>query len=301
MSRARPVIPGASLMLTRSVHHRQFALRPSKQANQIIAYVIAVMAERWNIRVHALDVLSNHLHNCVTDPDGNIVQFQHDCHQFIARALNATYGDTESMWASEQTSQVHCVEPSDLINKIVYTMANPVQALLVRFGHSWPGVRRCWPAKPWVIKRPHKFFVGEEFGGKWPAEVTFSMSRPPGFDHLSDDELAELLAAEIHGREQRFRDQYDAEGKSFLGRRAVLRQSRYGRPRTARPRFGMSPKVACRNRWRRVERLQQDAEWLRSYNNARDRWCAGDHSVLFPAGTYKMRVLYGVRCASPPT
>ena len=236
MSRARPVIPGASLMLTRSVHHRQFALRPSKQANQIIAYVIAVMAERWNIRVHALDVLSNHLHNCVTDPDGNIVQFQHDCHQFIARALNATYGDTESMWASEQTSQVHCVEPSDLINKIVYTMANPVQALLVRFGYSWPGVRRCWPAKPWVIKRPHKFFVGEEFGGKWPAEVTFSMSRPPGVDHLSDDELAELLAAEIHGREQRFRDQYDAEGKSFLGRRAVLRQSRYGRPRTARRR-----------------------------------------------------------------
>ena len=287
-------------MLTRRVRGRVLLLTPSKRTNQIVAYVAAVIAKKLGIWLHAITALSNHWHVCLTDPHGNIVAFERDCHQFIARAVNAHHGEFESLWSSEPTSRVECEEPDDLVGKIAYTMANPVEAGMVRHGKSWPGVRRAWPSKPRVIKRPPRFFRGEKKGGKWPKEAVLEFVRPPGYDELSDDELAAVIGAAIEEREAQARAQRDADGKPFLGRRAVLAQSRHGRPRTREPRFGTSPKVACRNKWRRIERLQANRQWQVDYQAALASWRAGERDVVFPAGTYKMRVLHGVQCAEAP-
>ena len=300
VSRARPIMKRVSLMLTRRVRGRTLLLRPCPRTNQIVQYVVAVMAARWNIHVHALIFMGNHWHACVTDPDGAIVDFQRDTHQFIARGLNAQYGDVESMWASDGCSRVECEQPDDLVGKIAYTMANPVEARLVRFGSSWPGARRAWPAKPLTIKRPPKFFRGEDDGGDWPDEAVLEMTRPPGYDEWSDDELAGVIKVAIDKREQKFRDEYDAAGKAFMGRRRVREQSRHSSARTPERKFGISPRVACRNKWARIERLQSNKRWLNGYNSALSAWRAGDRDVEFPAGTYKMRVVHGVRCARGP-
>ena len=179
-------------------------------------------------------------------------------------------------------------------------MANPVEAGLVRHGHSWPGVRRAWPCKPLAITRPARFFRGEEAGGKWPEVAVLELTRPPGNDDLSDEELASVIHAAIEEREARFRAEHDAKGMPFLGRRKVLEQRRHGRPRTREPRFGISPKVACRNKWLRIERLQANKLWLATYCGALIRWRVGDREVVFPAGTYKMRVVHRARCAEVP-
>jgi hypothetical protein len=300
VSNARPIFADVTLMLTRRVAGRQFLLRPGRRVNQIIGYVVAVMQAKWNISLHAMDVLSNHHHQVCTDADGNIARFQQDCHSFITRALNAHHGEFESMWSNVQGSRVECEEPADIVDKIAYTMANPVEAGLVRHGHSWPGLRRAWPSKPMVFKKPKKFFRGEDEGGVWPDEAVLELSRPPGYDHLTDDELAALILGAIDEREERFRAEHDADGRPFLGRRAVLRQSRYDRPRTREPRFGISPKVACRNKWRRIERLRANQHWSAAYRRAMARWRAGARDVVFPMGTYKMRLLHGVMCADSP-
>ena len=280
-------------MLTRRVHHRTFLLRPSKWCLQIMAYVLAVMQDKWNIDIHAVTVLSNHVHLCLTDPGGHIVSFQRDCHSFWARALNATHGEFESVWSSEATSRVECEEPDDMVRKIAYTMANPVESALVRYGKNWPGLRRAWPAKPLTIRRPKKFFAGEH----WPEEATLTLVRPPGYEEFSDDDLAGLIQGAVFEREEEFRNQYDREGRKFMGRRAVLEQSRHARPKTREPRFGISPKVACRNKWRRIERLRADKQWQAAYRQSLVRWISGDRSVEFPSGTYQMRVVHDVRCA----
>jgi hypothetical protein len=36
------------------------------------------------------------------------------------------------------------------------------------------------------------------------------------------------------------------------------------------------------------------------YREALDRWRAGDHEVVFPFGTYWMRVFHGARCELRP-
>ena len=288
-------------MLTRRTHGRLLLLRPGKRSNRVVRYVVAVMAKKWNIWLHAIVVMSNHWHVCLTDPDGNIVEFQRDCHQFIARAINAHYGDFESLWSSAQTSRVECEAPEDLIGKIAYTMANPVEAGMVRYGKSWPGVRRAWPAKPLVVRRPHRFFRGAKKGGKWPKTAVLEFVRPPGYQEHSDDELAAVIGAAIEEREAKFRAQYDAEGREFLGRRAVLAQSRYDRPRSREPRFGISPRVACRDKWRRIERLRTNRQWQADYGAALAAWSAGDRDAMFPAGTYQMRIVHGVSCAPAPS
>ena len=72
--------------------------------------------------------------------------------------------------------------------------------------------------------------------------------------------------------------QFDAERRPFLGRRKVLEQSRYSRPKTREPRFGISPKVACRNKWRRIERLQANKRWLATGR----RWRSGAAAITTP-------------------
>lgn len=287
-------------MLTRRVRGRLLLLRPSKRTDQIVRYVVAVVQKRWNILVHAIIVMGNHWHVCLSDPDGNVVEFQRDCHHFIARGVNDYHGESENLWSTAQTSRVECEEPDDLIAKIAYTMANPVEAGLVRFGKSWPGVRHAWPRKPIVVKRPKCFFRGPDRGGDWPDEAVLEFTRPPGYDELSDDELAAVIRSAIEAREERSRRERDAAGLGFLGRRNVLRQPRHQTPRSRESRSTISPKVACRDKWRRIERLKANACWLHGYNEAFARWRAGERNVVFPAGTYKMRILHGVKCATAP-
>jgi len=284
-------------MITKRVFGRQFRLRPCELTNAIIRYVVAVIAKKTGIKIHCIVAMSNHWHVCLTDPEGRISEFTRDCHAFIARAVNAAHGDFESLWSNEQTSHVTCVEPEDLVRKIAYAMANPVAAYLVAHGKNWPGVRTCWPAKPMIVKRPQRFFRGGKNGGQWPDTACLEMSRPPGYDEMSDDQLAEKIADAIKEREQMFRNRARKEGKRFLGRRAVLDQSRHASPHTREPRFKPSPRVACINKWRRIEKLQADKQWRADYKRALERWRAGDRTVVFPPGTYQMRVLHGVRCA----
>ena len=265
-----------------------------------MCYIVAVIARRTGILLHAIMVMSNHYHIVLTDPEGRVCEFTRDCHAFIARALNAEYGDFESLWSSQQTSHVTCIEPDDVIDKIAYSMANPVKAGLVEHGDQWPGIRHCWPTQAMVVHRTGKFFANanEE---TWPETVVLEFARPPGHDELCDDGFAAMIGEAVEVREEQSRQEVYGEGRGFLGAAKVLRQSRYQTPTTREEHFKISPRVACRNKWLRIERLARDRVWLDAYNKARRRWSAGDHTVEFPHGTYKMRVVHAARCADPPS
>jgi hypothetical protein len=47
----------------------------------------------------------------------------------------------------------------------------------------------------------------------------------------------------------------------------------------------------------RIERLAQLVSFATQYRAALAAWREGVRDVLFPAGTYLMRVLHGARCA----
>jgi len=299
MSRARPIYPGAVLFTTRRTHKRQLLLRPSEKVNEAILYIIAVLAKRYEIRLHALCVMSNHKHDVSTDRLGRAVEFDRDCHALITRAINSLHREVESLWSREPTCRVTCVEAGDVVDKIAYTMANPVEAGLVTHGRSWPGIRLAWPMRFRTIRRP-AFFRAAEVGGTWPDEATLEFDRPPSYEHLSDDELAALIHEQIEQRERDARTAVRSANRRFLGRRNVLRQPRTSYPTSDEKRFSLRPTIACKSKWTRIAHVQQYKAWLERYRTALDRLRAGESDVRFPYGTWKMRVYYAFACDPPP-
>lgn len=293
MTAPRQVLPGTVYLVTRRCLHRQFLLRPGALVNQVFAYVLAVAARRYGLKVHAFCVLSNHYHLVVTDPHARLPVFQQFLDAFVARALNASLGRWETFWAPHSFSAVALGTPGDVIAKVAYTLANPVSAGLVQAGHLWPGLRSGPEAigGAMQVSRPAHFFSPRS---SLPETIELELEVPGGF--LSPEDFRDQLQSELARQEQAAR----RENSVFVGVDRVLRQSPFGRPQPGEPRRGLSPRVASRDRWKRIELLQRLKGFLSEYREALAAWRERRRGTMFPAGTYLMRVAHGAACAAAP-
>jgi REP element-mobilizing transposase RayT len=297
MTAPRQVLPGSTYLVTRRCAQRQFLLKPSATTNGIFLYVLAVAARRFGIRVHAFCVLSNHFHLVVTDPDARLPAFEQYLDSLVARAVNASLGRCKSFWAPASYSAVALASPDDVIDKAAYVLANPAAAGLVPHGRDWPGL---WSAPeqlgaaPLVFRRPTFFFRAR---GAMPEDANLELSAPPGF--ASPAEFRERLVVALAEREERARRSRASEGIGFMGPRRVLAQKPHSRPGREEPRRKLNPRVAARDKWKRIEALGRLVAFVDAYRVAWAAMRSGVRDVLFPAGTYRLRVSQGVRCAAP--
>jgi len=109
----------------------------------------------------------------------------------------------------------------------------------------------------------------------------------------------DTLRGLLQHAEDRAAAEFGAAGRSFLGAARVLAQKPEARPAPGEPRRALSPRVACRNKWKRIEALLRLAEFRRAYRDALEDWRAGMRDAVFPPGTWLMRVQHQVRCAAP--
>jgi REP element-mobilizing transposase RayT len=292
MTSPRQVLPGTTYLVTRRCTQRQFLLRPSRLTNHVVLFTLALAARAFGVRIHAFCVLSNHFHLILTDPHAQLPAFHQYLDSLIARALNASLGRRESFWAPNSYSAVALTTPDDVVDKAAYVLANPVAAGLVRSPRQWPGL---WSSPesidgpPLLALRPDHFF---DPCGHLPDSVPLALSQPPGFASAADfrDRLAAALALRVD-------DAVARHGRHFLGLKRLLRQRPLARPARREALLKLNPRIAARDRWKRIEALGRLVEFLRSY---REAWAArlrGDH-VLFPAGTYLLRVLHRVPCVA---
>jgi hypothetical protein len=245
--------------------------------------------------IHAVCVMSNHLHVVLTDPRANLPDFSHLFCGVVAKALNALYGRWESFWAPSSYSAVALVSPEDIIEKVAYAFANP-SAGLVEHGSQWPGV---WsdphsigqPGE--LIERPGHYFAKD---GSMPERQELVFSAPPGFDSVETFKaqvIARLTALEKAAAAER-----EASGRTVLGARRVLKQKHTDRPAPGEPRRVLNPRIAAKDKWKRVEALGRLVLFLERHREALLRFCRGEQNAVFPHGTYLMRVRFGVACAS---
>jgi putative transposase len=295
MSLPRRIVAGASYLITRRCSERRLFLRPSAQTNAIFEFLLAVMAERHGLLIHAYCVLSNHLHLVVTDVHGRLPDFQRDLCGLLARAVNASLGRWERFWAPDSYSAVQLLTPASIVEKVAYTLANPVAAGLVRRASEWPGAHSDLSrvgAEGSPVTRPGRFFRP---AGPLPPTAVLRLHRPPGFD--SDEEFVTAAEAALAEAEARAREERKGTGRGFLGVSRVLAQHPFSRPRPAEPRRHLSPRVASRDKWKRIEALLRLAEFVTAYREAFRRWTSGARDVLFPHGTWLMRVRHAATCA----
>lgn len=291
MTPVRQVIRGTTQLVTRCCSERRFFLKPSARTEAIFLYALALAATRYGILVHAYCVLSNHYHLLLTDRLGRLPDFQRDLNSLIAKATNAALRRWDGFWERKSYSAVALVGSADVFDKLVYVLANPVAAGLVRRAAEWPGhwsdPRRIG-AGPVAIQRPKGYFDEE---GDMPASVEFELTPPPGFEN--DPGFVDRLLASLRDAEDAAAAKLVEEGRSFMGATAVRAQSFFARPAPGEPRRVLSPHLACRNKWKRIEALQRLVEFRDAYRHALAAWRNGMRDVLFPPGTWQMRVLHG--------
>jgi REP element-mobilizing transposase RayT len=295
MTAPRQVLPGKTYLTSRRCSERRFLLKPTAKNKQIFLYALGVYAKRYRILIHAFCVLSNHYHLLLTDPYGLLPHFFQDLHSVLARANNCYLGRWDAFWERTSYSAVELVNGAAVHEKLVYLLANPVAAGLVRHARNWPGL---WSdpsrigGEAYVVERPKKLFDED---GDMPAVAELQLTPPPGFEN--DPAFVEGVLESLREAEELAAEKLEREGRTFLGAAAVLAQSPFARPGTAEPRRGLSPRVACRNKWKRIEALGRLKEFVFAYKAALDAWREGVRDALFPEGTWKMRVLHAARCA----
>ena len=303
MPSARPVVEGATLFITRYVLRGEFRLSPVPEAVQIIGYLLAVLAKRHGIKLNAVCVMSNHWHALLKDVFASCPAFTRDFHSQVTRQLNFAFNESGQLWDQRQTSYVRPIDAIDILDRFAYTMANPVHHAAVLCGDEWPGLRRSWPDPPLRFDRPDGLFDTEarnkDGSLKWPPYADLEMHRPDGFDGESDKDLAKILRASISDREEEERLKI---GDTLPpGRAAILKQERDARPAEPRKPGERNPTIACKDKTkRRLYRAAQRA-WRAEYKRCLDEWRAGNRDVVFPPGTYKMRLVHGANVAPPPT
>jgi putative transposase len=292
----RRVVPGTTYLVSRRCTQREFLLKPSALTNLIFKFVLAVAAARYGVLIHAVCVMSNHVHLVLTDPGANLPDFSRLLDGVVAKALNALHGRWENFWAPSSYSAVALADPADIVEKVAYTLANPALADLVERGKQWPGV---WSDPRFIgepgerLERPGHYFA---LDGSMPETAKLVFSAPPGF--ASAEAFRALVVARVKELEQQAAAERKASGVAVLGVRRVLAQRHTDRPAPGEPRRGLNPRIAAQDKWKRIELLGQLVDFLEAHREALLRYCRGERRVVFPHGTYLMRVRFGAACAS---
>jgi REP element-mobilizing transposase RayT len=260
-------------------------------------YCLALAMQKTGVLLHAACVMSNHHHLVVTDPKGLLPEFLRELHRLTAKAINASQGQWENLWAAEPSNAVRLVTDDDVEDKIAYVIANPVTAGLVMKPEQWPGFVR-WGDVALDVERPTSYFRED---GSCPDVLTLTITKPVPrpIPSRRAGKWRQRIGSLVAGYVEKAHRDIKSAGRVFLGRAAVLASSFVQRALSYERRFGILPTFAAkvrtvRDRLRKVER-----HFRTRYRAALEQWRGGTRDVVFPFGTWGMRVLHCAAVDAP--
>jgi len=90
---------------------------------------------------------------CITDVRGEYPRFLETFHRNLALCTKALRGWPEEVF-NKRSSGVHVLlTPEAVIESIAYLVANPVEAMAVRYAKDWPGAHTLGAA---LAFQPHR-------------------------------------------------------------------------------------------------------------------------------------------------
>lgn len=295
-----------TLTVSRRTVQRFFLLRPdaSGEMQNAIWYCAGLAAQEHGIELHALTGMANHVHYSMTDPHGRAPEFYADFHRNLAAATKALRDWDEEVFNKSSTAGLEICTPEAFIEDLAYLIGNPSAAGVVKRPEDYPGVivlpKQLGRLRLVVIKPKLPYFRSS----RWPPTVEIVLTLPQWVvDHYGGEdevrravkeELEELLS-EIH-RERR------AEGKGYLGAKRAVKISHDVRSTKPEERGRINPlfKVGRGQVALARAKLREIRGWYARYDDCRERWTAGDREVVWPSGTWWMRVFHRAPCESDP-
>ena len=297
MTHPRRIVPSETYLITRRCYQRTFRLRPCAKTNAIFTYCLALALEKTGVLLHAACVMSDHHHLVVTDPRGVLPDFLRELHRLTAKAMNASQGKWENLWAAEPCNAVRLVTDGDVEEKIAYVVANPVTAGLVEQPEKWPGVL-LWGERELRIARPESYFRED---GWCPAELRLVVEIPGARDGLTApardwrERVARVIGAKVVAAREAMRE----AGRTFVGRAGVCAASFIQRAQSYEEKRGGVPTFAAKARSVRDRLRRVEQHFRRRYRAALEQWRSGERGVVFPFGTWGMRTLHAAMVEAP--
>ncbi|NJK32051.1 MAG: hypothetical protein HC927_06315 [Deltaproteobacteria bacterium] len=290
MTIPRRILPHTSWLITRRCSERRFFLLPSFESTQIFEYALARAARITGVQLHAWMVMSNHYHLVVTDTESRLPEFVRLLNSFVARALNFHYKRKEAFWKPGSYSAVQLCSKDTVLDKMAYTLMNPVVAGLVRLVSLWEGSSSYGMefGQERVARRP---LCLTGFLKSVKGDETLRLTAPP--NSLAADMLAELQG-ELKRRVKEVWTRFAAEGRRFLGMDAVSAQSWQESAKSEEPRGGIIPRFASKDPELLRQAIREWRAWLTAYRLALQAFSSGVRDAEFPAGTYMMKQRFDV-------
>jgi putative transposase len=281
MTMPRRVVAGVTYALTRRTLDRRFYLKPSRELNEVYLYALAHAQQKYDVGIHAFVAMSNHPHENVTDPNGVLPDFMRDLRREIALGAKQLYGIPANVWSAEKPSAVELLGGKAELQKIVYTLLNPVRAGLVAHAAEWPGAISLPGVREIEVRRPDMWF-----GDGRPEVLTLKITPPPSWAG-SEDEWHVWLASELASGEDRIRRERAEQEAAFMGKQRVLMQHPFDRPRTPDDLVpGRNPSLATGGDGALMRAaILELRQWRRAYREALVRWRV-DKTATFPMGTW---------------
>jgi hypothetical protein len=287
-------LANATYLITRRTILRHMLLRPDDVMTQIVVYLLAVAAARSGLKVHAFCAMSTHIHLVVTDVEGNLPEFLQFFHRMVAVCTMEHRQWDASVWDGSPTSVVRLETEAAVVEKIAYVLANPVAAGLVRHADEWPGAKvllsqvgqgEISARRPGVYLNPKN----------WPDEAAIQLTLPPAFEMSTPASFRDRVKAELHRFEAQAHAEMDEQGRDVLGAERAREVPVTTRATTAEPTIDRNPTFAVGpdqgDAWHAA--VAAVRAFRATYRAALEGWRAGLREVVFPAGTWLMRVLHG--------
>ncbi len=280
-------------LLTRGCQDRKFFLRPSEERKNAMLYCIARAQLLFPVQIHGFVFMSNHIHFVITDPSGDEgAQFMGLLNSLVARYLNTVEHRTGCVWDGvADLNWCYLSDQYTSMDKVVYTLANPVTAGLVHKHNHWPGaistvnmIRQGGI----MTNMPKDFFSKKTPKHLWNLPLILK----PLPESESKDEYCAQLERLLRRKEREEQKKMKEKGWQFMGAAAVEAAPIDRVPSTAREGFSMHPKVAgtedAVNQW------TKEYWWfVASHKKARLEVKSGNRDAVFPKGTYFIRVFWG--------
>jgi hypothetical protein len=270
-----------------------------EEIRNFYGYILGVALDRYGVRFHGGCQMGNHHHLDVTDVHGNRPAFKTSVHANLARGLNAKRGRFDKFWNADRSCDTCQPTDDEMLDDLVYSEVNPVEAGLVKWATRWPGFTSAgWKfGETRTFKRPDWYCDPDNPDN--PDQIEITRVRPNIFPELSDDALYEMLLARVRKCELAKQSEMRRQNRRFKGEEKLAKEDWNRAPTTWEDRFTITPKVVASSKWKRLMQLQRDRDWERVYAEAREAKRNGGDPV-FPIGTYWMRLHVGVAVAQAP-
>ncbi len=264
--------------VTDRCHEERFLLRPDPQTNALVLAAIIEAATLSGVGILALCVMGNHWHMVlrVGVDSTSIPLFMQRAKASVARTLNIHRGRHGTFWG-DRYHAIPIVDEAAVLERILYTLMNPVAAGLVSKAHEYPGLSSL-----------------EASTDLRPAcgRLRIPIELPPQWLGLSEAQLAAQRAAlreEIARRESLLRNERREAGLARPEPGACVRCDPFARPpqparRRAPLRFALTS--LARRAFRETRRA-----FVAAYRVASHLFREGVLDTAFPYGAFPPRLL----------